>query len=77
MKIVKFQKSDFPIVKEIYQQGIDTGNATFQTKAKNWQDWDASLLPNCRFVAKKIILLLVGPHYQPFQIGAFMRALRR
>ena len=35
MKIRDFRKSDFPTVKSIYQQGIDTGNATFQLKAKD------------------------------------------
>ena len=47
----QFEKSDFPAVKIIYQQGIDTGNATFQTVAKDWNDWDASLIPECRIVA--------------------------
>ena len=46
-----FQLADFLKVKEIYQQGIDTGNATFQTQAKDWEEWDASLLKECRLVA--------------------------
>lgn len=35
----------------IYQQGIDTKQATFQEKAKSWEAWDSSTLPHCRLVA--------------------------
>ena len=34
----------------IYQQGIDTGNATFQQTAKSWEEWDSSMLVTCRIV---------------------------
>ncbi len=47
----EFKESDFSAVKDIYQQGIDTGNATFQTKAKDWHDWNSSMLEVCRLVA--------------------------
>jgi phosphinothricin acetyltransferase len=47
-----FVKSDFPSVKDIYQQGIDSGDATFQEQAKDYDDWNESLLPNCRLVAE-------------------------
>lgn len=49
--IRNFKKEDFDVVKKIYQQGIDSGLATFQTQAKNWQEWDNSVLPICRLVA--------------------------
>ena len=39
------------MVKTIYQQGIDTQNATFQEKAKSWPEWDQSMLKVCRLVA--------------------------
>ena len=35
----------------IYQAGLDTGNASFQTKAPDWPTFDASKLPEHRFVA--------------------------
>lgn len=50
-QIRPFVKMDFPCVKDIYQQGIDTGLATFQTKAKEWDEWDQSLIHHCRLVA--------------------------
>jgi phosphinothricin acetyltransferase len=49
--IREFDKRDFLAVKDIYQQGIDTGNATFQDKAKEWDEWNNSLLDSCRLVA--------------------------
>ena len=38
-------------VKTIYEEGIATGNATFQTEAPTWKEWDTSHLPHCRIVA--------------------------
>lgn len=51
IEIRPFVESDFERVKAIYQEGIDTGQATFQTDAKDWHEWDASLLPHSRLVA--------------------------
>ncbi|RZM78461.1 phosphinothricin acetyltransferase [Pseudoalteromonas rubra] len=50
MIIREFDERDFYSVKEIYQQGIDTGNATFQEQAKDWDEWNNSLLGFCRLV---------------------------
>jgi L-amino acid N-acyltransferase YncA len=49
--IRKFDEKDFLAVQDIYQQGIDTGNATFQQTAKSWEEWNNSMLINCRLVA--------------------------
>ncbi|OEV09001.1 GNAT family N-acetyltransferase [Streptomyces nanshensis] len=38
-------------VLEIYQAGIDEGNATFETAAPAWEQFDAAKLPDHRFVA--------------------------
>ncbi|GAC1322647.1 MAG: hypothetical protein NVSMB13_01360 [Mycobacteriales bacterium] len=35
----------------IYQAGIDSGNATFETVAPSWPSWDDAHLPSHRFVA--------------------------
>lgn len=51
MIIRQFKKIDFSSVQNIYQQGIDTGNATFQEKVKSWEEWNGSMLTCCRFVA--------------------------
>lgn len=44
--------ADWPQVREIYLAGIATGQATFQTTAPDWPEWDAGHLPHCRFVAR-------------------------
>jgi len=51
IKIRNLTQHDYPAVKAIYQQGIDMGDATFQTRSPNWSDWDNSKLKNCRLVA--------------------------
>jgi L-amino acid N-acyltransferase YncA len=38
-------------VKTIYEEGIATGNATFQTAAPGWQEWDDAHLKSCRIIA--------------------------
>ena len=38
-------------VKEIYEEGIATGNATFQTHAPSREEWDQNHVSNSRFVA--------------------------
>jgi L-amino acid N-acyltransferase YncA len=35
----------------VYQAGLDTGNASFQTEAPDWVTFDAGKLPEHRFVA--------------------------
>ncbi len=39
------------VVKRIYEEGIATGNATFQTTAPSWNEWDAGHIASCRLVA--------------------------
>ena len=37
--------ADWPQVRAIYLEGIDAGNATFETDAPDWDAWDAAHLP--------------------------------
>jgi phosphinothricin acetyltransferase len=41
----------WPDVRRIYEAGIATGNATFETCAPDWEPWDAEHLDQHRFVA--------------------------
>ena len=43
---------DWAEVRAIYLEGIETGNATFQTMAPEWEQWDAAHLAECRLVAR-------------------------
>ncbi len=46
------RETDWPAVREIYLEGIATGDATFQTAAPEWQEWDANHLRHSRLVAR-------------------------
>jgi len=50
--IEPMQASDWDSVRAIYLAGIATGNATFETTAPEWAEWDAKHLPKCRLVAR-------------------------
>lgn len=41
----------WPAVREIYRQGIATGNATFETELPEWEKWDGNHRKDCRLVA--------------------------
>jgi L-amino acid N-acyltransferase YncA len=43
---------DWPEVRRIYEQGIATGNATFETEAPDWAAWDEAHLADHRVVAR-------------------------
>ena len=43
---------DWPRVRAIYLQGIATGNSTFETRAPEWEAWDAGHLAAPRLVAE-------------------------
>jgi L-amino acid N-acyltransferase YncA len=44
--------ADWPAVRSIYEDGIATRNATFETSAPAWEVWDAGRRPDCRLVAR-------------------------
>jgi len=43
---------DWPAVRAIYEAGIATGHATFETKPPSWEDWDRAHLQRPRLVAR-------------------------
>ena len=45
--------NDWPAVRQIFAEGIATGDATFETEIPEWEQWDASHLPTCRLVARE------------------------
>ena len=51
MQFQPLAAAHWPQVKAIYEQGIATGNATFQTSAPAWEEWHAAHLPHSRLVA--------------------------
>lgn len=49
--IVPMPPDLWPAVREIYREGIATGNATFETEVPDWEKWDGSHRKDCRLVA--------------------------
>ena len=52
-KIVPLTSADAQQVLAIYQLGIDEGDATFESRAPAWSEFDAAKLPEHRFIAKE------------------------
>jgi L-amino acid N-acyltransferase YncA len=48
-----FDPTDYPAVAAVFAEGIDTGQATFETSVPSWEEWDAAHLPAHRFVAEE------------------------
>lgn len=44
--------ADWPVVRAIYLEGIATGEATFETEAPSWEEWDAAHLSFARLLAR-------------------------
>jgi L-amino acid N-acyltransferase YncA len=53
IKLELMKPSDWEAVKDIYEEGIATGNATFQQSAPTWEEWNNSHLQHSRIVAKE------------------------
>jgi L-amino acid N-acyltransferase YncA len=51
LELRDLRPGDWPEVASIFEAGIRTGNATFETESPSWEEWDASHLPSHRLVA--------------------------
>ena len=47
------EPDDWPAVRRIYQEGIDTGLATFETMVPDQERFDREHRPDCRLVAEE------------------------
>ena len=52
ISIEHLEASDYPAIRKIFQEGIDSGLATFETHAPDWQEWDKRFWNKCRIVAR-------------------------
>jgi len=50
--------SDWTSVRDIYQQGLATGNANFSSAIPDWEEWDNSHVKSCRLAAIENDLVL-------------------
>lgn len=53
LEIRTMRPEDWPLVASIYEAGIATGNATFETEAPPWDSWDRDHLDEPRLVASR------------------------
>jgi phosphinothricin acetyltransferase len=53
LEVRDLRAGDWPEVARIYREGIETGNATFETEVPSWEEWDARHLAAHRFVAER------------------------
>jgi L-amino acid N-acyltransferase YncA len=51
--ITPMQPADWDTVREIYREGIATGQATFETQLPDWEKWDRSHRQDCRLIARQ------------------------
>jgi L-amino acid N-acyltransferase YncA len=52
LRVRAMMSADGPAVLRIYQAGMDSGLASFETRAPSWPDFDAAKLPDHRLVAE-------------------------
>ena len=45
---------DWPEIREIYRQGIESGDATFETRLPTWEEWDETRRADCRLVGEEL-----------------------
>ena len=58
MVIQSMIPSDWLKVSQIYQEGINTGFASFETTVPKYDQWDKSHIKSCRLVAENNTILL-------------------
>jgi phosphinothricin acetyltransferase len=53
VEVRDLRPGDWPEVARIYREGIETGNATFETEVPSWEEWNRRHLAAHRFVAER------------------------
>jgi len=51
MEIIPLRPEHWTTVKDIYESGLATGNASFQASAPSWEEWDSAHLKHSRLIA--------------------------
>ena len=52
LQIDEMNAADWPMVAQIYKEGIETGIATFEQNIPEWEQWDQNHIRSCRLVAR-------------------------
>ena len=67
--------SDGESVLEIYRMGLETRNATFETKVPKWQEWDSKHLTHSRFVSEENGIVIGWAALTPFSTREVYRGV--
>jgi L-amino acid N-acyltransferase YncA len=51
VRLLALTREHWDAVRTIYEEGLGTGQASFETRAPDWIGWDAAHLGHCRLVA--------------------------
>lgn len=51
LTIAPVGEEHWPLIKAIYEEGLATGQASFETQSADWEAWDEGHLPHSRLVA--------------------------
>ena len=68
-------QSDSESVLEIYRMGLETMNATFETKVPTWQEWDSKHLIHSRFVSDENGIIRGWASLTPFSTREVYRGV--
>lgn len=52
LHIDEMNVADWPLVAQVYKEGIETGIATFEQDIPGWEQWDQNHIKSCRLVAR-------------------------
>jgi phosphinothricin acetyltransferase len=52
IRVRELRRADWPAVAAIYEEGLRTGNATFETEVPAWETWTSTHLESHRLVAQ-------------------------
>ncbi len=75
--VEKMHPTDWKAVRQIYEEGNATGNATLQQQAPEWEEWNNSHLQHSRIIAKENETILGWAALTPVSGRCFMQELRK
>jgi phosphinothricin acetyltransferase len=52
LRFRELNKTDWEPVSKIYQEGLDTGDATFELSISDWDEWNSGHIKECRIIAE-------------------------
>lgn len=63
--ITPMEPRDWASVREIYREGIASGNATFETEPPHWERWDSAHRKDCRLLVRDGLAILAWAALSP------------